>query len=82
MRINSVWAGVFCVRGGVFGAPSLIAEKPHVSKSNILCGFSKHMWLFKEGCMQEPPGFCNYRISPPLPRDPVTTQAAANRPGC
>jgi len=30
MRINSVWAGVFCVRGGVFGAPSLIAEKPHV----------------------------------------------------
>ena len=47
----------------------------------MLRGFSKHMWLFEEGfwCHLD---FCNYRIPPPLPREPVTAQAAANRPGC
>ena len=46
----------------------------------MLGGFSKHMWLFDEGMGW---GFCNYTV--PLHRlrpEPVTTQAAANRPGC
>ena len=40
------------------------------------------MWLFEEDEEDAGQNFCNYRIPPPLPREPVTTQAAANRPGC
>ena len=32
-------------------------EATCVSKSNMLRGFSKHMWLFEEGFMEEPPEF-------------------------
>ena len=40
-------------------------EATSVSKSNMLDGFSKHMWLFEEDAGQI---FCNYRLSPPPPR--------------
>ena len=32
-------------------------EATCVSKSNMFGGFSKHMWLFEEGFMEEPPEF-------------------------
>ena len=43
-------------------APNFCTEFMHreatcVSKSNMLRGFSKHMWLFEEGFMEEPSEF-------------------------
>ena len=64
------------------GAEFKYREATCVSKSNMLGGFSRHMWLFEEGRMGGRQDFCNYRIPPPLPREPVTTRTAANRPGC
>ncbi len=61
VKVCSPGAGDFCA-----GFIALFLLPKPMCFNNILCNLSAHVAGKAYG---EPPGFCNYRIPPPLPRE-------------